>query len=64
MIIIMKPTATQADVQTICDWITSLRYQPRVTTGADQTVIACIGNEINPQTVAQLEAIPFRKSFT
>ena len=33
MIIIMKPTATQADVQTICDWITSLRYQPRVTTG-------------------------------
>ena len=32
MIIIMKPTATQADVQTICDWITSLRYQPRVTT--------------------------------
>ena len=57
MIIIMKPTATQADVQTICDWITSLRYQPRVTTGADQTVIACIGNEINPQTVAQLEAL-------
>lgn len=57
MIIIMKPTATQAEVQTICDWITSLRYQPRVTTGADQTVIACIGNEINPQTVAQLEAL-------
>ena len=57
MIIIMKPTATQADVQTICDWISSLRYQPRVTTGTDQTVIACIGNEINPQTVAQLEAL-------
>ncbi len=58
MIIIMKPTATQADVQTICDWITSLRYQPRVTTGSDQTIIACIGSEINPQTVAQLEALP------
>ena len=58
MIIIMKPTATQADVQTICDWITSLRYQPRVTTGSDQTIIACIGSEINPQTVEQLEALP------
>ncbi len=57
MIIVMKPTATQADVQTICDWITSLRYQPRVTTGTDQTVIACIGNEINPQTVVQLQAL-------
>ena len=57
MIIIMKPSATQTDVQTICDWITSLRYQPRVTTGADQTVIACIGSEINPQTVAQLQAM-------
>jgi 3-deoxy-7-phosphoheptulonate synthase len=57
MIIIMKPTASQADVQTICDWISSLRYQPRVTTGTEQTVIACIGNEVNPQTVAQLQAL-------
>ncbi|MEG1553213.1 MAG: 3-deoxy-7-phosphoheptulonate synthase [Kiritimatiellia bacterium] len=57
MIIVMKPTATQADVQTICDWISSLRYQPRVTTGAEQTVIACIGSEVNPQTVAQLETL-------
>lgn len=58
MIIVMKPTATQGDVQTICDWISSLRYQPRVTCGSDQTVIACIGSEINLRALNALRSLP------
>ncbi len=57
MIIVMKPTATQDDVKSICDLISSLRYQPRVTVGTEQTVIACIGSEVNPQIVPRLETL-------
>ncbi len=58
MIIVMKPTATQGDVQTICDWISSLRYQPRVSQGSSQTVISCIGGEINPGALNALRSLP------
>ncbi len=57
MILVMKPSATQDDVKSICDLISSLRYQPRVTVGTEQTVIACIGSEVNAQIVPRLEAL-------
>ncbi len=57
MIIVMKPATSQDDVKAVCDLISSLRYQPRVTVGAEQTVIACIGSEVNSQIVPRLEAL-------
>ena len=54
MIIVLKPQSTDADVQTVSDMVTSLRYQPRIIRGVEHTVIACIGDELSNHSLEAL----------
>ena len=47
MIIVLKRHASETDIATISDLVCSLRYQPRIIRGVEQTVIACIGGGSN-----------------
>ena len=42
MIIVLKRHATETDIASVSDLVCSLRYQPRIIRGVEQTVIACI----------------------
>ena len=58
MIIVLKRNSSDTDVATVSDMVTSLRYQPRVIRGVEQTVIACIGDELSHQSLEVLRNLP------
>ena len=58
MIIVMKRNSSDADVATVSDMVCSLRYQPRVIRGVEQTVVACIGDELSHQSLEVLRNLP------
>jgi len=58
MIIVLKPHASDQDVQMIADRVRSLRYQPRIIRGVEHTVVACIGDELNNHSLEALRNLP------
>ncbi|MEI7900513.1 MAG: 3-deoxy-7-phosphoheptulonate synthase [bacterium] len=70
MIIVLKSHATETDIATISDLVCSLRYQPRIIRGVEQTVIACIGDELSNRSLEVLRNLsavesvfPVQKKF-
>ncbi|RUL85523.1 3-deoxy-7-phosphoheptulonate synthase [Tautonia sociabilis] len=57
MIVVMKPEATQDQIEHVRDHISALGLQPQVIVGQHQTVIAAIGEE-RPGLVETLEPAP------
>jgi 3-deoxy-7-phosphoheptulonate synthase len=58
MIIVMKRNSSDVDIATVSDMVTSLRYQPRVIHGTEQTIVACIGDELSHQSLDILRNLP------
>ena len=58
MIIVLKRNSSDTDISTVSDMVTSLRYQPRVIRGTEQTVVACIGDELSNQSLEVLRNLP------
>ncbi len=58
MIIALRAHATETDIQTISDMVCSLRYQPRIIRGVEQTIIACIGDELSNRSLEVLRTLP------
>ncbi len=58
MIIVLKPNATDADVQSVSNLVQTLRYQPRVIRGVERTVVACIGDELSNRSLEVLGNLP------
>ena len=58
MIIVLKRNSSDTDVATVSDMVCSLRYQPRVIRGVEQTVIACVGDELSHQSLEVLRNLP------
>ena len=58
MIIVLKRNSSETDVATVGDMVCSLRYQPRVIRGVEQTVIACVGDELSHQSLEVLRNLP------
>ena len=58
MIIVLKRNSSDTDVATVSDMVCSLRYQPRVIRGVEQTVVACIGDELSHQSLEVLRNLP------
>ena len=58
MIIVLKRNSTETDIATISDLVCSMRYQPRVIRGVEQTVVACIGDELSHQSLEVLRNLP------
>jgi len=58
MIIALRAHATETDIQTISDMVCSLRYQPRIIRGVEQTIIACIGDELSNRSLEVLKTLP------
>ena len=58
MIIVLKRNSTETDIATISDLVCSMRYQPRVIRGVEQTVVACIGDELSNHSLEALRNLP------
>ncbi len=58
MIIALRAHATETDIQAISDMVCSLRYQPRIIRGVEQTIIACIGDELSNRSLEVLKTLP------
>lgn len=58
MIIVLKRNSSETDIATVSDMVASLRYQPRVIRGVEQTVVACIGDELSHQSLEGLRNLP------
>ena len=58
MIIVLKRNSSETDIATASDMVCSLRYQPRVIRGVEQTVVACIGDELSHQSLEVLRNLP------
>ncbi len=58
MIIVLKRHASETDIATVSDLVCSLRYQPRLIRGVEQTVIACIGDELSNRSLEVLRNLP------
>ena len=58
MIIVLKRNSSETDIATVSDMVCSLRYQPRVIRGVEQTVVACIGDELSHQSLEVLRNLP------
>lgn len=58
MIIVLKRHASETDIAAISDLVCSLRYQPRIIRGVEQTVIACIGDELSNRSLEALSNLP------
>jgi len=57
MIIVLRAHATETDIQTVSDLVCSLRYQPRIIRGVEQTVLACIGDELSNLSLEVLKTL-------
>jgi 3-deoxy-7-phosphoheptulonate synthase len=62
MIIVLKPHATDADIQSVSELVRTLRYQPRVIRGVERTVVACIGDELSNRSLEVLNNLPIVES--
>lgn len=58
MIIVLKRHASETDINTVCDLVTSLRYQPRLIRGVEQCIVACIGDELSNRSLDALQNLP------
>lgn len=58
MIIVLKRHASETDIATVSDLVCSLRYQSRIIRGVEQTVIACIGDELSNRSLEVLRDLP------
>ncbi len=58
MIIVLRAHATETDIQTVSELVCSLRYQPRIIRGVEQTVLACIGDELSNRSLEVLKTLP------
>lgn len=58
MIIVLKRHASETDIATISDMVCSLRYQPRIIRGVEQSIIACIGDELSNRSLETLTHLP------
>jgi 3-deoxy-7-phosphoheptulonate synthase len=58
MIIVMKGTATEADLQRVIQTVEELGYQPHVIRGTQRSVIGAIGDERGKARLQSLEAMP------
>ena len=58
MIIVLKRNSSETDVASVTDMVRTLRYQPRVIRGVEQTVVACIGDELSNQSLEVLRNLP------
>ncbi len=45
MLIVMKPSASEADVARVCEWIRERGYTPQPMPGAQRTAIGLVGND-------------------
>src|SRR5947209_17216933 len=57
MILVLRPDATQAQIDHIHERIVELGYKPHVSRGEQRTIIGVIGDEAKPQ-VEMFGAIP------
>ncbi|HPY62155.1 MAG TPA: 3-deoxy-7-phosphoheptulonate synthase [Kiritimatiellia bacterium] len=58
MIIVLKRNCSETDIATVSDMVCTLRYQPRIIRGVEQTVVACIGDELSHQSLEVLRNLP------
>ena len=58
MIIVLKRHASETDIAAVSDLVCTLRYQPRIIRGVEQTVIACIGDELSNRSLEVLRNLP------
>ena len=58
MIIVMKGTATETDLQRVIQTVEELGYQPHVIRGTQRSVIGAIGDERGKARLQSLEAMP------
>ncbi len=59
MIIVFKPHPDEADVRAIEAKVLEYGYEPRIIRGVERTVIACVGDEIEHQSLEALQVLPF-----
>ena len=49
MIVVMKATATEAEIQAVIGMVEKLDYSAHVIRGVERTVVACVGEERGEQ---------------
>jgi len=64
MIIVLKPNATELEFEQVVESVQQFGYEPRPIRGAEQIVIACIGDERNHHTLESLIVLPQVESVT
>ncbi len=58
MIVVMKATATEAEIQTVVGMVEQLDYSAHIIRGIERTVVACVGEERGEQhQLGHLEAV-------
>jgi 3-deoxy-7-phosphoheptulonate synthase len=64
MIIVLKPNATEQEFEQVVEAVKQFGYEPRPIRGAEQIVVACIGDERNHHTLESLIVLPQVESVT
>jgi 3-deoxy-7-phosphoheptulonate synthase len=59
VIVVMKASATEAEIQTVVGMVEQLDYSAHIIRGIERTVVACVGEERGEQhQLGHLEAVP------
>ncbi|MDZ4743574.1 MAG: 3-deoxy-7-phosphoheptulonate synthase [Verrucomicrobiota bacterium] len=58
MIIVFKPHTPKAHIDAVTDEVRKLGYEPRLITGVEQSICACIGDERKQHTLEALTVFP------
>lgn len=58
MIIVFKPHAPKEQIDAVADEVRKLGYEPRLITGVEQSICACIGDERSQHTLETLTVFP------
>src|SRR4051812_14923114 len=58
MIVVLKPKATRAQIESVIEEVKKLGYKPHPIFGVERTVVAAIGDERVKHTLETLTAMP------
>jgi 3-deoxy-7-phosphoheptulonate synthase len=64
MIIVLKSSATDTEVEDVCHRITSMGYSPHTIRGALRTVIGAVGDDRGKEALRSLESLEWVESVT
>src|SRR6266446_7127555 len=64
MIIVLKSSATDTEVEDVCHRITSMGYSPHTIRGALRTVIGAVGDDRDKDALRSLESLECVESVT